>query len=69
MNIDKLLKEYSEISKKMVDDFNETDMIIIINKIKTRVFEKGREIKNIKSIEFSSSYNCVPEIVVERVIL
>lgn len=69
MNLTELLENYHKISKELIDNFKDCDLIIITKGQKTRVIEKGKEITNLKRICFSNAADEIPTIEIEKYIL
>ena len=64
-----LLGTYLKTSEELVDNFNNTDLIILVNDGKINVIEKGKEIKGIQYIIFSAEVDCVPELYIKKKVL
>lgn len=64
-----LLESYLKISEELVDNFNNMDLVILVNDGKINVIEKGKEIKGIQHIRFSAEVNNVPELYIEKKVL
>lgn len=64
-----LLEIYLKASEKLVDNFNNMDLIILVNDGKINVIEKGKEIKGIQVIRFSAEVNCVPKLYIKKKVL
>ena len=64
-----LLETYLKTSEELVDNFNNMDLIILVNDGKVNVIEKGKEIKGIQHIRFSAEVDCVPELYIKKKVL
>ncbi len=64
--MEELIKNYEKVSREILNGFNDSELIIIVKGGKTTVIEKGKPVKYVKRIEFTSAIDEVPEIIIQK---
>ena len=59
------LKQYSKIQELIQDN----DLVILVKDNKTRIYDNGRELKNIKRILFEHDLDSLPTVECEKMVI
>lgn len=64
--MENIICEIGKLSEKILKEFNDSELIIIVKDGKTSVIERGKPIKYLKRIEFTYAVDEVPEIIIQK---